>query len=416
MKGTKPFDIPKRVVWEAWLRVKANKGSAGVDGVTIDVYEGNLKNNLYRLWNRMSSGAYFPKAVRMVAIPKATGGTRELGIPTVEDRIAQTVLVLLLEPVVEPIFHQDSYGYRPGKSAHDAVEQARIRCLMKSWCIDLDVEKFFDTVDHTLLLKAVKKHETSPWMSLYVQRWLTAPSSSSEGELRMRDRGTPQGGAASPLLANLFLHYALDAWLTRHCPSVQFERYVDDVVIHCDTERQARFVCAKVAERLSACGLRLHPDKTKIVYCRDHRRVERYPVVSFDFLGFTFQPRVGKSTEGGMYLGYGPAISRRATKRIAAECRSWNLGSLVSLPLSAVARRINAIIRGWYVYYSRFYPSLCRQALRVVNFHLRKWLMRKYKRYQSKTRATEALQRIYERDSSLFFHWRVGVIGLGSTA
>ncbi len=188
------------------------------------------------------------------------------------------------------------------------------------------------------------------------------------------------------------------------------------LVIHCHTERQARFICAKVADRLVSCGLRMHPDKTKIVYCRDHRRVGRHPVVSFDFLGFTFQPRMGKSKEGGVYLGYGPAISRRAKKRIASVCRSWDLGRMVSLPLSTVARRINAIVRGWYVYYSRFYPSLCVQALRVVNFHLRKWLMRKYKRYSSKTRATQALERIYRRDPSLFFHWSVGIIGLGSTA
>ena len=246
-------------------------------------------------------------------------------------------------------------------------------------------------------------------MSLYVARWLTVPAVMSTGEILTRQRGTPQGGAASPLLANLFLHYALDAWLSRECPTVQFERYVDDVVIHCFTERQARFVRDKVSGRLAECGLRMHPDKTKIVYCRDHRRRESYPVVSFDFLGFTFQPRMVPS-EAGMFLGFSPAISRRARKRIVEVCRSWKLWNMCGSPLWALAVRINAVVRGWYGYYSRFNPGLCKHALRVVNFHLRKWLRRKYKRYSSKTRAARALQRIYRRDPTLFFHWSVGII------
>lgn len=410
MDKPKSFDIPKRVVWEAWLRVKANKGSAGVDGVTVESYEANLKDNLYRLWNRMSSGSYFPKPVRAAEIPKATGGTRQLGIPTVEDRIAQTVLVRMLEPVLEPIFHQDSCGYRPGRSAHDAVERAQVRCWQLPWVIDLDVEKFFDTVDHTLLLKAVKKHQTAPWMGLYVKRWLVAPSVDATGKQTPRTKGTPQGGAASPLLANLFLHYAFDIWITENCPTVYFERYVDDVLIHCFSRRQAIYVQRKVAERLKSCGLRMHPEKTKLVFCKDHRRREDYPHVSFDFLGFTFQPRIAKSKEKGVFLGFSPAISKKAKKEIVRVCRSWRLWDHVSLSLGDLAERINAVVRGWYQYYSRFQRSYCVYALGVVNFHLIKWLRRKYKRYSSKTRAAQALQRIQKREPHLFYHWSVGVL------
>ena len=265
----KPFEISKRVVWEAYLRVKANKGAAGVDGCTIEQYEQDLKNNLFKLWNRLSSGSYFPPPVKAVPIPKAGGGSRILGVPTVDDRIAQTVVAMYLERQVEPIFHGDSYGYRPGRSALDAVGRRRERCWRSDWVIDLDVRAFFDSVDHSLMLKAVARHTDQKWVLLYVRRWLTASMQQQDGTLVARDRGTPQGSAISPVLANLYLHYAFDTWLARTFPAVTFERYCDDAVIHCGSEEQARQVRDALAQRLAAVGLELHPDKTRIVYCQD---------------------------------------------------------------------------------------------------------------------------------------------------
>ena len=284
----KPFDISKRVVWEAYLRVKANKGAAGVDGQTIEQYEQNLKNNLFKLWNRLSSGSYFPPPGKAVTIPKAGGGSRILGVPTVGDRIAQTVAAMYLERQVEPVFHPDSYGYRPGRSALDAVGRCRERCWRNDWVIDLDVRAFFDSVDHSLMLKAVERHTDQRWILLYVTRWLQAPLRQPDGTLTARDRGTPQGSAISPVLANLYLHYAFDMWLVRTFPTVTFERYCDDAVIHCVSEEQARQVRDALAARLAAVGLELHPDKTRIVYCKDADRRGDYEVTSFTFLGYTF--------------------------------------------------------------------------------------------------------------------------------
>jgi len=287
----KPFVISKWEVQEAYRRVKANKGAAGVDGVSLTVFEEDLKNNLYRIWNRMASGTYFPPAVKAVEIPKAHGGVRILGVPTVADRIAQTVVAMELERRVEPIFHPDSYGYRPGRSALDAVGQARRRCWKSDWVIDLDIQKFFDSVPWDLVVKAVQAHTDLPWVVLYVQRWLEAPLQHADGTLQQRDRGTPQGSAVSPVLANLFLHYAFDTWMVREFPTVQWERYVDDAVIHCVSERQARTVLAALTDRMSEVGLQLHPDKTRIVYCRDGKRRGGFNTTEFTFLGFTFRAR-----------------------------------------------------------------------------------------------------------------------------
>ena len=263
----------KRAVWEAYLRVKANQGAAGVDGESIAEFEGDLKGNLYKLWNRLSSGSYMPPPVRGVEIPKRAGsGVRMLGVPTVQDRIAQSVVRLYLEPGVEPFFHLDSYGYRPGRSALDALGACRVRCWRSDWVIDLDIRSFFSSVDHELMLKAVSRHTDLRWVLLYVERWLKAPLQHGEGTLEARDRGTPEGSAISPLLANLFLHYAFDAWIAREFPGIQFERYCDDAVVHCASERQARVVLDVIAQRLADCRLELHPDKTRIVYCKDSNR------------------------------------------------------------------------------------------------------------------------------------------------
>ena len=224
----KPFDISQQVVRGAYEKVKANRGAAGVDEESITEFERNRERNLYKLWNRMSSGSYFPLPVRAVKIPKKSGGVRVLGVPTVTDRIAQTVVCQYLEPEVESIFHPDSYGYRPGRSALDAVATCRQRCWRYDWVIDLDIRTFFDSIPHDRLLAWVSKHTNRQWVVLYVERWLKAPLQREDDTVVPRDRGTPQGSAVSPLLANLFLHYALDSWMAREFPSVPFERYADD--------------------------------------------------------------------------------------------------------------------------------------------------------------------------------------------
>ena len=285
MGKAKPFQISKRIVFEAYHQVKANKGAAGVDRQSIQGFEQDLKNNLYKLWNRMSSGSYFPPPVLAVSIPKSGGGQRILGVPTVADRIAQTVVHRYLEPIVEADFHPDSYGYRPNKSALDAVGMARKRCWRYDWSIDLDIKGFFDNLDHSLVMRAVKKHTDCKWILLYVERWLTAPMQKEDGSIMERSQGTPQGGVASPLLANIFMHHAFDEWMKREHPNVPFERYADDILLHCKTEKQARFIRDKIEQRLKRCKLELHPEKTRLVYCKDELRDQEFPDTSFDFLG-----------------------------------------------------------------------------------------------------------------------------------
>ena len=291
MEVAKPFNISKKLVWEAYLKVKANGGAPGVDGQTIEAFENNLKNNLYRLWNRMSSGTYFPPPVLRVGIPKRDGGTRNLGIPTVADRIAQTVVKMVLEPIVEPQFHEDSYGYRPNKSALQAVGRARERCWKYDWVLDLDIRAFFDSLDHELVMRSVRKYTSVRWVILYIERWLQAPVQVEGGTLEPGMAGTPQGGVISPLLANIFLHLAFDTWMAKCFPWVPFERYADDVIVHCRTEDKARALLYHVKERLRRCRLEVHPQKTKIVYCKDVNRRGSAEVEKFDFLGFTFRPR-----------------------------------------------------------------------------------------------------------------------------
>ena len=406
----KPFEISKRVVWEAYLRVKANKGAAGVDGQTIEQYEQNLKNNLFKLWNRLSSGSYFPPPVKAVEIPKAGGGSRVLGVPTVDDRIAQTVAAMYLEREVEPIFHPDSYGYRPGRSALDAVGRCRERCWRNDWVIDLDVRAFFDSVDHSLMLKAVERHTDQRWILLYVARWLAAPIQQQDGALTARDRGTPQGSAISPVLANLYLHYAFDVWLSRTFPAVTFERYCDDAVVHCASEEQARQVRDALAARLAAVGLELHPDKTRIVYCKDADRRGDHEVTSFTFLGYTFRPRLAKSKHGKHFVSFLPAVSRDAITAMGREIRSWHIARRSDKSLGDLARMFNSIVQGWINYYGRFYKSMLYPLLRRINDHLVRWAMRKYKRLRRREkRAGELLAEASRRSPWLFAHWRFGL-------
>jgi len=402
----KPFDVSKQEVWNAYKRVKANRGAAGVDDQTITDFEADLSNNLYKLWNRMASGSYFPPAVRRVDIPKDNGGTRPLGIPTVADRIAQTVVKTRLEPVLEPRFHADSYGYRPGRSALDAIGTARQRCWRSDWVLDLDIKAFFDTIDHSLLMRAVRQHTTNRWEVLYIERWLTAPVQMPDGTIVERTRGTPQGGVISPLLANLFLHYAFDLWMTRQFPDIQFERYADDVICHCASEEQATTLQAALAERFAECGLTLHPEKTKIVYCKDSERTGDYPHQKFDFLGYTFRPRLAKDRYGRCFVSFTPAASDKALKAIRQTVRQWRLHLRCDKALPDLARMFNPIIRGWTAYYSRYRSSALLPSLRQIDRYLVRWVCRKHKRFRRHRRqAREWLERIARREPHLFAHW-----------
>ena len=406
----KPFEIPRSMVWEAYQRVKANKGAAGVDGQSVEQFGQDEKNNLYRLWNRMSSGSYFPPPVKAVEIPKASGGVRILGVPTVADRIAQTVVAMYLERLVEPIFHPDSYGYRPGRSALDAVARCRERCWRNDWVIDLDVRAFFDSVDHSLMLKAVRRHTDAKWVLLYVARWLKAPMRQPDGTLAARDRGTPQGSAVSPVLANLYLHYAFDMWLAREYPGVTFERYCDDAVIHCTSQAQAVKVRNALAARLAGVGLELHPDKTRVVYCKDADRRGDHEVTSFTFLGYTFRPRLAKNRWGKHFVNFLPAVSKDAVKAMGREMRSWHIARRSDKSLTDLARMFNSIVQGWINYYGRFYKSMLYPLLRRINEHLVRWACRKYKRLRRRERrAKELLARAAKRFPALFAHWRFGL-------
>jgi RNA-directed DNA polymerase len=403
----KPFEISKWTVKQAWEKVKANKGAPGVDEVSIEAFEADLQNNLYKVWNRMSSGSYFPPPVRAVEIPKPHGaGTRMLGVPTVADRVAQTVVALQLQPRMESIFHDDSYGYRPGRSAIDAVGVCRQRCWKTDWVIDLDIQKFFDSVSWDLMLKAVAANTDLPWVMLYVCRWLAAPVQLPDGTLAQRDRGTPQGSPVSPVLANLFLHYAFDMWMAREFPAVRFERYVDDAVVHCVSERQARRVLAELQDRMAEVGLRLHPDKTRIVYCKDQRRQGSHEHTSFTFLGFTFRQRGVRAQDGRMFVGFGPAISRDALTKIGRQLRSWRLHHCTGLSFHDLARWINPIVRGWMQYYGAFYPSALYPLLMRINAYLMRWVRTKYRRFKGRWAFQRGWQWVTETYPRLFAHWK----------
>jgi RNA-directed DNA polymerase len=406
----RPFQISKWVVWEAYQRVKANQGAAGVDEQSVEEFERDLQGNLYKLWNRLSSGSYFPPPVKAVEIPKPGGkGVRVLGVPTVADRIAQTVVRLYLEPGVEPSFHPDSYGYRPGRSALDAVAVCRERCWRTDWVIDLDVKAFFDSVPWDLVVRAVARHTDQRWILLYVTRWLKAPLQQQDGTLVTRDRGTPQGSAISPLLANLFLHYAFDAWMAREFPAISFERYCDDAVVHCTSEQQARQVRDAIADRLAQLGLEVHPDKTRIVYCKDADRRGEHANTSFTFLGYTFRPRLAKNRWGKHFVSFLPAVSIDAVKAMSQEVRSWHLARRSDKALDDLARMFNSIVQGWINYYGRFYKSELLYFLRRLNRHLARWACRKFKRLRRRERRAMAwLAEVARRAPRLFAHWRFG--------
>ena len=411
MDKTKSYDISKEVVWEAYKKVKANKGSAGIDEVSMDQFEEKLKDNLYKLWNRMSSGSYFPPPVKVVEIPKKGKGTRMLGIPTVADRIAQMVAKAYFEPTVEPHFLPDSYGYRPGKSAIDAVAVTRKRCWRYDWVLEFDIKGLFDNIDHNLLLRAVRKHTDIKWVILYIERWLKAPFQMTSGERIERMSGTPQGGVISPVLSNLFLHYVFDVWMSRKRPQNPWSRYADDGIAHCRSQEEAVELLNELKVRFEECGLELHPDKTCIVYCKDDDRREEHLETKFDFLGYTFRPRRSKNRQGKFFINFTPGVSRKSSKAMRLKIRQWRMHLKPDKDIEDLSRMFNPVIRGWINYFGRFYKSELYSVLRHMNRALVHWARRKYKRLSChRRRAENWLGRVAKRSPWLFAHWKMGIL------
>lgn len=388
MTSTKPIDLSKSVVFEAYKRVKSNAGVAGVDQQTLEDFAQNLEKNLYKIWNRLSSGSYFPPAVKQVGIPKKSGGTRYLGIPTVSDRIAQMSIKLLVEPLWEPLFHADSYGYRPNKSALQAVEVTRGRCWQYGWLVEFDIKGAFDNIDHELLLKAVRKHTPERWQVMYIERWLTAPTETSEG-LIDRARGTPQGGVISPLLMNLFMHYAFDCWMARHYTELPFARYADDAVVHCHTRAEAELLMTAIADRLVECGLQMHPEKSKIVCCKVGSQREDAAHTAFTFLGFTFRARAAVRKDGSIFTGFLPAVSAEACSAMRSQIRSWRLHRWSSVSLGQLLAAHRRVLMGWLNYYGKFYRSALSSVFNYYYHRLMSWVRRKFKRFRGRTVACQ---------------------------
>lgn len=413
MEKTKAFDIPKQLFVQAHKLIKANAGAAGVDKESLEDFEKNLKDNLYKLWNRMSSGCYFPPPVKAVPIPKKSGGERILGVPTVGDRICQMVVKLVFEPDIEACFLSDSYGYRPNKSALDAIDVTRKRCWQYDWALEFDIKGLFDNIQHDLLMKAVRKHTDTKWILLYIERWLKAPMQMPDGTIKDRHCGTPQGGIVSPCLSNLFLHYVFDMWMKRNHPGMVWCRYADDGLVHCETEQQAQQLLSELMDRFKECGLDLHPDKTKIIYCKDDNRRKDYPNKSFDFLGYTFRARTCKNTKrNDLFTNFTPAVSKVAMKSMRAKVRKDNLRNRTDLSLKEIAAWYNPILNGWLNYYGRYTPSELQAVLWHFDQTLARWAMAKYQGMKGrKVKAAAFLEKVFRREPNLFAHWRRRTVG-----
>lgn len=409
MRKTKSFDISIESVEDAHRKVKKKKGGPGVDGVTLQEFQLNLEDNLYKIWNRMSSGSYFPSPVLRVEIPKDDGSSRKLGVPTVTDRVAQMVARNVFEPILEPIFHPDSYGYRPGKSALDAVKQVRQRCWKNDWVLDLDIKGFFDNLDHDIMMELLERHTDSKWVLLYTKRWLTAPVQIEEGVLEERNKGTPQGGVISPILANLYLHHAFDEWMRENVPTVPFVRYADDIIVHCRSEKQANWLREEITKQLAKYKLQLHPKKTKVVYCKDDERKGKYPETKFDFLGFEFRRRTCKNRKTGkLFTGFNPAISPKSLRNINKEIRDLRIHSKTGNTLEQIAKILNPMVSGWVNYYGRFHGSKLGKVWWNLNWILYRWYRNRYKKHsKSKRRSWAWLNRIIKKEPTLFKHWEV---------
>ena len=408
---TKSIPVSKQQVWEAYKKVRANHGAAGVDQLSMEEFDTQRSKHLYKLWNRLASGSYFPPPVKEVEIPKKDGKVRKLGIPTIADRVAQMVIKDYLEARFEKLFSPNSYGYRPNRNAHQALEKVRQNCSKTDWVIDLDIKGFFDNIDHDRLMLAVQKHVPEKWCLLYIQRWLTMPVQTQSGELiHKQGKGTPQGGVISPLLANLFLHYAMDKWLEQNHPKVEFVRYADDAILHCRTKAEAEQTLSALKERMNACGLELHPEKTKLVYCRDYRRQQSFETVKFDFLGYSFQPRSTKSKQTGkLFLGFDCAISISSKKQIADKLETLEIDRLNFKNIVGVATHLEPYIRGWINYYGRYRPSELAPVFLLLRQRLVWWARKRYKRYKTNMiKAYRWIDRVQKQFPNLFYQWRYG--------
>jgi group II intron reverse transcriptase/maturase len=411
-ENTKSVPITTEQVWEAYLEVRKHGKSAGVDKLSLEDYEKVKSKELYKVWNRMASGSYFPPPVRGKEIPKPDGKKRKLGIPTVSDRVAQAVVKRYLEPQVDKHFHENSFAYRPNPNAGQALEKATQQCYKKAWVIDLDIEGFFDNLDHELVMLALQKHTTEKWVLMYIERWLKAPIEQEDGSLAYPRKGSPQGGVISPLLSNLYLHYTFDLWMSIHCKGVEFERFADDIIVHCTSKGQGEDLLAKISERFKQCGLGLHPEKTKIVYCKNSNRKEKPENVTLDFLGLTFKPKKSKNLKTGkIFTSFGPAkISKKSTKKIIETIRSKKIHRKMTTELPELAIEMRAHLQAWInTYFGRFNLLYLRPVMQYLNDRLVAWARKRYKRFhRSLWKARQWLREVYHDYPNMFVHWKYG--------
>ena len=408
---TKSLPVSKRMVYNSYLKVADKDGSAGIDKQSIEQFNGNLSGNLYKIWNRMTSGSYFAPPVRTVFIPKKQGGLRPLGIPTVGDRIAQGVVKDYLEPTLESIFHTSSFGYRAGRSAHDALKQCQDNCIKYTWVIDVDIKGFFDNISHVLMMELLKQHTQENWVLLYAERWLKAGVEQEDGSIIARTKGTPQGGVISPLFANIYLHHAFDKWMDECNMHNPFERYADDIVIHCHSKEEAEELLAKLSNRMQQFELTLHSEKTKIVYCKNYKRTETHEQESFTFLSYSFQPRSKRSSFGCInktYIVFAAAISSKAKTGIRKVIRAILKPRWSEQTMKDFAKILNPKIRGWVNYYTRFYRHETLKVFCYLNGLIMKWLKNKYKLINYKQVITK-YRLIQQQEPALFYHWQLGI-------
>jgi group II intron reverse transcriptase/maturase len=406
---TKSVPVTMKKVVDAYRKVRANKGGGGVDGLTLKAYETDISKQLYKVWNRLTSGSYFPPEVRMVQIPKSDGKLRDLGIPTVGDRVAQQVIKTYLEPRYERLFSKSSYGYRPDKNAHQAIGQCQQDCWKHDWVIDLDIKGFFDNIEHEWMLRMLEQEVSERWVLMYIERWLKAPMQKPDGTQKERTKGTPQGGVISPLLANIYLHYVIDIWLERKNKGVTFQRYADDIVIHCHSKEAAQALLLSIKERLMKFGLELSEEKTKVVYCKRGSSPDRKEEQQkFTFFGHDFKPKTAKNrSTGKRFLGYVATIGQSAKTKMYQAFRSCNLHKRTDLSLKAIAEMINAKLRGWIGYYGKYGSNDLWYVFKMLNYRLLKWWKRKHKT-GSIYKAIEQIRKEQQSKPQLFVHWQAG--------